>query len=258
MTYPSACSLFAAAHGQTCAGPNRCYYCGAPCDGERPVSRFVLDSFTARDTVADVSSEWICAGCALAMRSDAEVTLADGDAGPNGRTWMYSWLVTPAKATPYATCLMLGGDRCKSCLPLLRAAVLSPPEPPFVLALTRSGQKHILYRAAISRSAEEFVACLEGENVSYRPDTVVARLALLSRLCAATGPRALEQSPSPHMAFRAATRRRDGLADVEEFARIRQEPLTDLARFLLAPKEQNEHDWPADNEASAATAPAGV
>lgn len=236
--------VFALAHGLDCAGPHRCWYCGAPCGEDYPVSERVLSSFTARDTAACPSSPWVCPGCVLAMRTDAAIALADGTASPQGKVWMHSWLVTRERATAYATCLMLGGDRVRAHLPLVRAVCLDPPPPPFALCLTASGQKHTLYRAAVARDSP--VACLEGENIPYEPAALRKRLALLSRLCAACGPKSVAAPPSTTLAYRAHARRTDGLDDVSTYEQSWREPLTDLARFLLPSREECESEYPAD------------
>lgn len=118
----TASELFAVAHGRPIGGPHRCVFCGGPADESATAKEFLRDTFTARDTLAAASSPWVCTGCSLSMTTSAGQS-------PEGKPWMWAWLITELEAKRFALCMMLGGERIKADKPRLLAALLTPPEP---------------------------------------------------------------------------------------------------------------------------------
>lgn len=72
---------------------------------------------------------------------------------------MCSWVITKTEAIA-AT---------KGHIDYLRGVCLSPPEPPYTISIAVSGQKHVLYRAAVCYSRDVITVTLEGEAITYTP-----------------------------------------------------------------------------------------
>jgi CRISPR type IV-associated protein Csf1 len=229
--------LYALASGVPCTGPFACFYCAAPCDDSRPTSTYVKESFNSRTTVRVPGSPWVCAGCVIAMDERADITLIDGEKREGQKTRMYSWVITATSAIA-AT---------KAHLHLLRPIFLDPPEPPFALVLTDSGQKQLIFRGRVNRSRTQVVCTLEEQFITYRPADLAARLALVGPLVAATGKPALSGPINT----------RFGMAVVERYPtageqlltaweKCREEPLSALARWLAPNKETCDGEYPAE------------
>jgi hypothetical protein len=230
-------ALLARAHGVACEGPHACFYCGAPCDGSLGVREFVKDSFTGRPGVVAPGSPWVCAGCVLALRESADVTLIDGTVRPGQMMRTYSWVLTATEARA-AT---------KAHLARLRALCLDPPAPPFALVLSDSGQTHQLYRGVVDHDRAAVVVTLEGERVGYRPADLAALLGVAGRLCAATGKPALkdELTYRHHMSILTHHGEAEGERLGAEWAARGASPLGRLAAWLCPPKEECLHEYPA-------------
>lgn len=217
-------ALLARASGRSCAGARRCAYCGAAAsDPHAPP-----DSFTALDQLAAPRSGYRCAGCALAMTATAGQS-------PDGKPWMWAWVITGEKAERHALCPMLGGERVKAGRAAMRNACADPPGPPYVILLNESGRTHTLYRAAVHRGGAGATLTHDGRVLRYDPTELVARLALCARLAAAFGPKVIRDC-SPISPGRWAE---SDLADLEEWHSVADEPLTAVAACLFddPPKE---------------------
>ena len=217
----SAPHLYAIAHGQDCTGPHRCYYCTAPCDERFPISEYVKDSFTGRDGVP-ACSQWICVGCTLCLRERCDLTTADGNKRTGMKVRGFSWVITPAAAQA-AT---------KADLNFLRLNCLVPPESPFVICLSDSGQKHLLYRGVVNHSRSRVVATLEGERIEYTPDDLGRRLGLCQMLCAVTGKPALREPPSTQMGMNFIRDYPTAEDQFDLWLRVWNEPLSRLASWI--------------------------
>jgi hypothetical protein len=242
--------LFALAAGvENAGGPHRCFFCAALCGAAHPADDYVRDSFTGRDSVRCPGSAWVCTGCVLCLREDAELRMHDGTLRRVTKAAMrsFSWLITERSAIAAG----LGArdaiaDWC-----------LRPPPPPFAISVAISGQKHLLYRGAINHAAEPpWTITLEGERIHYMPAALAARLDLCGRLVAASGKPALAEPVSAYLAMSVLDRYRDGELLLEEFCRVRETPLTRLAGFLCPGKDVAQQQWPADvlDAGAAATA----
>ena len=230
--------LLARSHGLDCSGPIRCFYCGAPCDKTYPASQYVKDSFNGRGEVVAPGSPAVCAGCVLCLRESCDLIQITGEPRNVRVAAMraFSWLITSDKA--------LAGS--KAHLAELRAAALSPPPAPWALVLSDSGQKHLLYRGVVNHESPPWVVTLEGDRVSYMPVSLADRMILCGRLIAATGKPALAEPVNVRFASSVIGRYRDGEAMVEEWTRVRPEPLSRLAAWLSPKKELCDHEFPGD------------
>lgn len=228
--------LFAVAHGQACEGPNRCYYCSAPCSTDHPAATYVKDSFTGRSGVAAPGSPWVCNGCVLALRESAEIMLVGGEKRSGQRVRGYSWIVMeplPLAAT-------------KAHLATLREICLEPPWPPFAIVLSDSGQTHQLYRGVVNHAREPVVVTLEGERIAYRPAELRSLLVTAGKVCAATGKPALLEPMSPSVAMRVLDRYRGGEPLVAVWDDAWVTPIGRLAAWLCPPRDDCQKEYPAD------------
>lgn len=234
--------LFAAANGVTLAGDQRCFYCGAPADGSHAAKEYVKDSFNGRDHVAVPSSSCVCEGCVICMRHKCELTLIDGQVKSGQMMRTYSWVVTQDAAMA-AT---------KAHLPVLRSLCLSPPEPPYALILSDSGQKHLLYRGVVCRSKDRAILTLEGDRVDYATSELQSRLRLAGKLVAATGKPALKEPPTVRFGIAVMDRYPEtGERLLSEWDLVREQPLSALAAWLSPKKEECDVEYPAELAAAA-------
>ena len=165
----------------------RCYYCGAPCDDSHTTKFHVQDTFTNRDAVHFPGSPYICPGCVEASGAgpdkmemlDGSIKVRENQRGMQPR--MYSWVITPAKRWA-AT---------KAHIVLLRAFIMNPPEPPFVVVLTDSGQKQLLFRAPVAHDRDRFPVMLEDHVIEVYREELGRALVAADALAEAIGKPAL-------------------------------------------------------------------
>lgn len=209
-------------------GQHQCYYCGSPCDELYTTKDYVKDTFTNRDIVMRPGSSYVCGGCVASLNERATITLIDGEVREGQRVRQYSWILTKDCATA-AT---------KRHISQLREIVICPPEPPFGIILSDSGQKHLMFRSRIAMSRESFPVMLEDEIIQVDPSLLSERIEFLKRLIAATGKPALEERYSTGFAIRLFELYGDRAEEMlEEFSAIKDEPLTRLALWLSPNKE---------------------
>lgn len=213
------------------AGHRRCFFCGGKCDESTPASEIVKDSFTARDTVAGGS--WVCDGCVVAMDERASVTLIDGEIREGQKRRCYSWVITKTEACAAS----------KSHRQQLTSQCLLPPDPPFVICISDSGQKHLLYRAVVNHDRSIVTVTLEGERVVFSPGDLTTRLVLCRQICAATGKPALTEAMSTQTQMRVCEHY-ESEQPLLDWLAVQQEPLTRLAAWLCPPKEECLHEFP--------------
>lgn len=223
--------LFALARGESyTAGSQRCYYCGGSCDDSHAAAQLVRDSFTSRDTVA--LGEYVCGGCVASMNEKAAVTLPDGEVRHGQKVRGYTWVITRSSAVA-AT---------KAHRDYLLCACLNPPEPPFVICLSESGQKHLLYRAAVCHAQDVVTVTLEGERITYQPESLADRVRLAKQISAAVGKPALSASLSVHRQMVIASAY--GADVLTCWLSVRQESLSRLAAFLCPPSQECQREFP--------------
>lgn len=223
----TACELLAIANGIKCEGEHKCVFCGAKAYREHALS----ETFTSHDTLVRPSSKHICEGCVIALQEAGTGTRPDGQEYTVNKSFrrMHTHIITE-KQVVIAT---------KEHIEFIRNTCLNPPEPPFVISIAISGQKHILYRGAVNRIREHVQVTLEGEKIEYHINNLKTRLELTSRLVAATGKPALASGMSVSMWFAVCDRygRDNGGIYCKEWEKVQYEPLSRLAAFLTPKKE---------------------
>ncbi len=214
------------------AGQETCFYCGGLCEPIYPSSDIVKKSFTSLDTVT--LSDWVCPGCIEAMKESCDIEQIDGERRSGQKIRGYSWVIT--RDAKHAC--------TKSHREQLLELCVSPPEPPFVICISDSGQKHLLYRAVVNASRDRITVSLEGEPITYRSDELVARIDLCKRIAAATGKPAMKEIMSPQTQMRIV----EHFESENVLAAWRDccfEPLTRLAVWLCPPKDDCINEYPA-------------
>lgn len=226
-------------------GEHRCFFCGASCDGGRPLYgrtrevaragkvRHVPDpriksTFTDWPSVACPASDFCCAGCDLAMREKA--TDVPGREGRPQKMRNYSWVLAAGRPPRALT----KADRAE-----LRAACLDPPDPPYAIALAETGQRHVLFRTPVNGSRDPVSVRLDAARIDYRVAALRDRLRLAHRLAQLFGVSRLASPAIPVGAIiRAAAEAGDEAADLAAaWERVRGEPLSALAIFLTSKPE---------------------
>lgn len=217
---PTASELFAMANGARCEGPGRCACCGTPAaEPWQPP-----DSFTALDGLARPGSGVRCAGCALAMTATAGQS-------PEGKPWMWSWVITPTRADRLALCVMLGGDRVRADRVRLRTACLTPPPAPYAIVLAMAGRTHQMYRAVVHAGGPGAALTLDGKPLRYDPADLVERIALCGRIAVAYGPKTARDRLLVSAGRWSSDV--DALADLESWHELLDDPLTAVAACLF-------------------------
>lgn len=216
------CDLYALAHGvQFMPGNERCFFCGAPCKRSIPLTTYLKDTFTDFGIVASPDSDWICAGCVLALREKAEDVPGREDRPQKVRN--YSWLVTADKAVA-----LTKADKAE-----LRRACLDPPPPPFALAIAETGQKHVLFRTPVNFADDPVSVQMDSATITYRRADLDDRIHLAARLAPTIGVSRLLDPPATGAVLRLVEDHGDeAMAWVDEWIRVQGEPLSRLAVFL--------------------------
>jgi len=209
----------------------RCYYCCGRCEREFKAADYVKSSFTSRDTVA--LSEWVCPGCVKSLDEKATIRLLCGEVREGQMTRGYSWVATVTEV-----CAGTKAHRKQ-----IASLCLFPPQPPFMICISDSGQKHLLYRSVVSHSQEVVTLTLEGERIRYRPVELAERFTLLRQVCAATGKPALLNTITPQTGMRVIDYFGDDLV-FSEWQRTQNESLTRLAAWICPPKEECQNEYP--------------
>lgn len=213
--------MFQRAHGREFrTGEHRCFYCGATCAAHNPTSQYVKDSFTGRDAVAAPGSQWVCDGCVSCLVEDADLTTHDGQQRTGQKIRGYSWVLTESRAVAATK-----ADR-----EFLRATCWVPPDQPYCIVISDSGQKHLLYRAPVNWSRDRVTVLLETERVTYAPWELERRIATCLVLIALTGKPALSEgfNRRQRMDIVAA----EGEAALRHWDAVCGEPLTRMAIWL--------------------------
>lgn len=117
----------------------QCWLCGGRTDGRGlPVKKAILPTFTDRDKARGSRSHSVCQGCAFCL---SYLTLRN-----------YSILATEQR--------LRHPTRAE-----IRELLLDPPEPPFVLCIAVSGQKHLHFRSQVAYSKDGYPVQMEETRV---------------------------------------------------------------------------------------------
>jgi CRISPR type IV-associated protein Csf1 len=212
-------------------GPAICFYCCGACEETNSTDKIVKSSFTGLDTVT--LSPWVCDGCIAAMQEKMEITLVDGEIRTGQKIRGYSWVIT--SDGKYAA--------TKSHKAELLDVCLNPPEPPFVICLADSGQKHLLYRSLVNATRDMVIVQLELEQITFRPSDLADRIKLTKRVCAATGKPAMQETMSPQTLMRIVDHY-ESEEILEAWLGCYHESLTRLATWLTPAKSECEIEYP--------------
>ncbi len=229
------------------SGPHRCYYCGAACGEDHPASEYVKSSFTGRSGVAAPGSPWVCGGCVACLRESAEITLLGGECRAGKMMRGYSWVVSPDGAFA-AT---------KAHIAELRALCLDPPQAPFALVLSDSGQTHQLYRGVVNHARDPITVTLEAERITFRPEQLKRLLVTTTKIAAASGKPSLAEPIDANLAIKVIGRYADGEEILDDWLHNYGSPLSRLAAWLTPKKEVCESVYPGDIPVPAAAPGAG-
>jgi len=147
-------------------GPDaECWLCGGGTNGAGWHFKDVIGTaFTDFNIAAAPHSSTVCQSCAALMKKEAWVeACAAHDHDPNfpvkdGKkpflaNWMFSSHVFSADE-------WLRPDRSG-----VRDVLLNPPKPPFVMTLASVGKKHVIFRARVNASREQFSVNLDDTEV---------------------------------------------------------------------------------------------
>jgi hypothetical protein len=202
--------------------------CGAP--ASEPYA--LLDTFTARDTLAVPGSAYRCAGCAVAMEEAGKAVYPDGTAKEWTKAFRrcHSWTITDRAAVPYT------GAHAAA----LRAFVLDPPAPPWAACVVGpTNGRQMLYLTPLNLDPHWCAVLVGGERVRYTRASLRERFRLTVALAAAGGLPSLDSVPAAHLAS-AAVRlygaRAEGM--LVEWQAVREQPLSRLAVWLTPKKEE--------------------
>jgi CRISPR type IV-associated protein Csf1 len=232
--------LMAMSYGICLSGNHACFYCGALADESLAVSHHVKDSFTERGIVACPGSNWICKGCELCLREDAELTMLDGSTRRVAKCAMraFSWLISDTARAG-----------SKADITMWRELCLNPPAPPFAIVLSDSGQKHLLYRGVVCWSQTDVSVTLEAARIDYQPASLADAISLCSRLIAATGKPALDEPISARFAQAVSDYYSEWEALLNQWETIYGQPIARLAAWLSPGRDAARELWKptADN-----------
>lgn len=136
-----------------------CWLCGGPTEGVGwPWRLAISPTFTNHTLAAAPWSQTVCQACVY--MGSGEAWRAYCETRPD-REWK---AVPPLSWRSYSHVFWPGYHDCPK-RGSWRALLLEPPEPPFLLVVAESGQKHIVYRAVVGRSREVFPVQVEEERV---------------------------------------------------------------------------------------------
>lgn len=131
-----------------------CWLCGCVTFGH-PKKKIIKPTFTDHDLANLPWSEVVCEHCAWAL-SYRELR-------------NYSILATEK--------ILYHPSR-----PIIRAALLYPPEPPFLLAVAESGQRWLHFKAKVNLSNKRFLVRLDSFDVTVNPEQFKALLEPIEEL----------------------------------------------------------------------------
>lgn len=141
----------------------------------------------------------------------------------------YSWLITSDATTPYH----------KGQIADLRAICLSPPDPPWALAIATSGQKVIVYRTPVNVDNSGWLSVqLEDRAIHYTAVALSQAIETASRIVRLSGKPALLQPCSHSLYDRLCDEYGDKDTDwiVDRWFNRQSDPVLVLAAYLSPSK----------------------
>jgi CRISPR type IV-associated protein Csf1 len=189
-----------------------CWLCGGEITGGQglPTKKAIRPTFTDHPYARGQGSGSVCAGCAFCLSAR---TLRN-----------YSILATGAG-------LLQHPSRAE-----WREILCNPPEPPFVMCLAVSGQKHLSFKAPVNLDRDHFTALLEEREIFVMPDRIAQALVAVEALYA--------YFTKDEIATGRYSQHRIRECDIARWERLeagvaewRGRPLFDLALFVAQKKE---------------------
>jgi len=226
--------LFAIARGvELCRGQNICFYCGAECGQTFPAADYVKKTCTIRQYVVAPGSDYVCAGCAESKQEKTTIPVYD-EVNPREKTKirLFSWVITEDKAIA-AT---------KAHAAWLQSVCIDPPEPPYAIALSESGQRHVVYWTSINRRRDVVTLNLELDKITYKVDELRKAVQITEMLIAASGKTRLQDAPSTALAMQIYNYWGE-LSLHEQWMQMFGKPLSRLAVFLSRKKEVCKNEY---------------
>jgi len=222
-------------------GDYNCYFCGINCDDSYFSEDYIKETFTNRDVVKYPGSNYICVGCVMSLGwGEDEMLMLDNsikqrinDKGMAPR--MYSWVIAKEKKWAFT----------KAHTNLIRDIILfNQPKPPFSIILADSGQKHLIFRATIAITKNEFPVMLEEEIIGVKPRLLEERLKMALPIVAAIGKPVLTEELKINN-FISYEKYHGNITGLEEWQKVQHEPLSRLAAWLSISKEDAKNECPA-------------
>lgn len=213
-------------------GKDKCYYCGNSCDDSYTKKEYVKPTFTNRNIVHYPGSDYVCGPCVESLSSDVDIELLDGEKRERQRVRGYSWIITKGKRIA-AT---------KRHIKQLREIVLSPPKTPFIIILSDSGQKQLIFRAPIAMNREYYPLLLEDAVINVRPEELKTMVIIAEKACAAIG-KILLKNPEQVGAYIQAEKLYGNVVPLEAWINIYKQPVATVAAWLCRPKEECKNDY---------------
>lgn len=121
-----------------------CWLCGGETEGRGlSTKKAIKPTFTDHSHARGQGSDSICAGCAFCLsmrelRNYSILAMPNGIAHPTRAEW--------------------------------REILIAPPDPPFVICLAVSGQKHLTFKAPVNVERDRYTVLLEEQQVHVMPD----------------------------------------------------------------------------------------
>jgi hypothetical protein len=169
----------------------------------------------------------VCRGCVASQAESTSVQFHDGTSRDGQKVRCYSWVVANGKRIA-AT---------KSHRDWLLSVCLYPPPPPFVICISDSGQKHLLYRAVVCHDQKHPTVTLEGERIDYGLPGLRDRVDLCQRIAAVTGKPALDAGLSFMQQIR-VVEHYDSDQWLSAWLAVATEPLSRLSLWLCPPRSE--------------------
>lgn len=136
-----------------------CYLCGNYTESGIPKKKLLPKTFNDHNKAKSIDSDYVCESCSFMILTN-----------PNRRQairW-FNYLASDK---------LVICDRKK-----LRSTLLSPPEPPFVICITLSQKKHLMWYLKTSYSQENYFVTMENETIPVNKERFKEMLAFVERL----------------------------------------------------------------------------
>ena len=210
-------------------GEEVCFYCGDNCGTKHTKKEFVKGTFTNRDIVKYPGSDFVCGPCVESLITGYTTALIDGDVktGRGGSPRFFSWVLESERRRAFS----------KRHLDFAREICLNPPEPPFSIILADSGQKQLIFRAAVNYERENYSLLLEDKEVIVNVCILKDYLEKAAKVSAAIGKVALT-APDQFVNWKNVIDLYGDEGPLLEWVKIYSTPLGELAAWLCPGKKE--------------------